>query len=131
DQYPQHQGSPVTTTSRPPSPSTLPVNWQMIRADVLERIQSGEWQPGHGVPKEADLAAHYGCTRSTVGRALRDLAQAGFLERRRRGGTVVAANPVRKAPLEVPILGDAIRKAGHAHDFRVLRAEAGRAGQDE
>nr|WP_237684854.1 UTRA domain-containing protein [Szabonella alba] len=103
----------------------------MIRADVLERIQSGKWQPGDGVPKEADLAAHYGCTRSTVGRALRDLAQAGFLERRRRGGTIVAANPVRKAPLEVPILGDAIRKAGHAHDFRVIRAETGPAQQDE
>lgn len=106
-------------------------NWQAIRADVLERIQTGDWPPGHAVPKEADLAAHYGCTRSTVGRALRDLAQAGFLDRRRRGGTVVAANPVRKAPLEVPIIGEAIRKAGHAHAYRVLRAEPGKAEAGE
>ena len=106
-------------------------NWQAIRADVLEQIQAGDWPPGHAVPKEADLADHYGCTRSTVGRALRDLAQAGFLERRRRGGTVVAANPVRKAPLEVPIIGAAIRKAGHVHAYRVLRTEPGKAEAGE
>ncbi|MFN4171746.1 MAG: GntR family transcriptional regulator [Pseudorhodobacter sp.] len=113
-------------TSPPPR-----VNWKSIRADVLERIQSGIWPPGHAVPKEADLSAHYGCTRSTVGRALRDLAQAGFLDRRRRGGTMVAANPVRKAPLEVPIIGEAIRKAGFVHDFRILRAEPSQATETE
>lgn len=69
-----------------------------------------------------ELAAHYDCTRSTVGRALRDLATAGFLDRKRKGGTTVSANPVRKAPLDVPIIAEAIRKAGHVAGYQLLDA---------
>lgn len=99
-----------------------PADWKRIRRDVLEHIQTGQWKPGDKIPREIELADQYGCTRSTVGRALRDLATAGFLERRRKGGTVVAANPMRKAPLEVPIIRDAIRKAGHEPGYRLLAA---------
>lgn len=109
------------------SKDILPMDWKAIRRDVLEQIQSGNWKPGDKIPREVELADHYGCTRSTVGRALRDLATAGFLERRRKGGTVVAANPVRKAQLEVPILREAIRSAGHIPEYRLLHAEFARA----
>lgn len=101
-----------------PAPGKL--EWTEIRRDLLARIQSGLWKPGDTIPREVELAAHYGCTRSTVGRALRDLATAGFLERRRKGGTTVSANPVRKAPLEVPIIADAIRKSGKEAGYRLL-----------
>ncbi|MFU8776647.1 MAG: GntR family transcriptional regulator [Roseovarius sp.] len=100
-----------------PSPR---LEWTDIRRDVLARIQTGVWKPGDSIPREVELAALYGCNRSTVGRALRDLATAGFLERRRKGGTTVSANPVRKAPLEVPIIADAIRKSGHEAGYRLL-----------
>lgn len=104
------------------SKNTIPSDWKAIRRDVLEQIQSGQWKPGDKIPREIELAEQYGCTRSTVGRALRDLATAGFVERRRKGGTVVAANPTRKAPLEVPILRDAIRSAGFVPGYRLLQA---------
>ena len=96
--------------------------WRMIRADLLRRIQTGAWKPGDHIPNEVELAETYRCTRSTVSRALRDLAGAGFLVRRRKGGTRVAPNPTRKAPLDVPIIGDAIEKAGHAHGYTLIAA---------
>lgn len=96
------------------------MEWTAIRRDLLARIQTGVWKPGDTIPREVELAAHYGCTRSTVGRALRDLATAGFLERRRKGGTTVSANPVRKAPLEVPIIAEAIRKSGKEVSYHLL-----------
>ncbi|WP_071797160.1 GntR family transcriptional regulator [Natronohydrobacter thiooxidans] len=112
------------------SKDTLPFDWKAIRRDVLEQIQSGQWKPGDKIPREIELAAHYDCTRSTVGRALRDLATAGFLERRRKGGTIVAANPTRKAPLEVPILREAIRAAGSEPGYRLLQAGPERAPEE-
>lgn len=94
--------------------------WRVIRGDLLHKIQTGAWKPGDQIPNEVELAEAYRCTRSTVSRAMRDLAEAGFLVRRRKGGTRVAANPTRKAPLEVPIIGDAIENAGHAYTFGLL-----------
>lgn len=102
------------------TPEPGKADWKAIRRDLLARIQSGAWKPGDLIPREVELAAQYHCTRSTVGRALRDLATAGFLERRRKGGTTVSANPVRKAPLEVPIIADAIRKSGQVPGYRLL-----------
>jgi GntR family transcriptional regulator, histidine utilization repressor len=96
--------------------------WRGIRADVLESIRDGRWKPGGLIPKEVELAATYGCTRSTVARALRDLAAAGFLERRRKGGTRVAPNPVRKALLEIPLLEEGIRQLGKTPGRRLDQA---------
>lgn len=96
-------------------------DWKSIRRSVLNSIQSGELKPGDYLPREVELAEEYGCTRSTVGRALRDLAMAGFLERKRKGGTTVSANPVRKAPLEVPIIRAAIRAAGKEPSYQLLQ----------
>ncbi|WFE75372.1 GntR family transcriptional regulator [Roseinatronobacter sp. S2] len=106
----------------PPSGPSGKADWKAIRRDLLGRIQSGVWKPGDQIPREVELAAHYDCTRSTVGRALRDLATAGFLDRKRKGGTTVSANPVRKAPLDVPIIAEAIRKAGHVAGYQLLDA---------
>ena len=62
------------------------ITWQSIRAEALRRIRAGLWPPGARIPDEAELAAEFGCARATVNRALRDLAEAGLLERKRKGG---------------------------------------------
>ena len=95
-------------------------DWKAIRRDVLASIQSGALKPGDLLPREIELAEKYDCTRSTVGRAMRDLAAAGFLERKRKGGTTVSPNPVRKAPLEVPIIRAAIRATGQTPGYRLI-----------
>ncbi len=100
---------------------TAPVGWEAIRAEVLRRIRVRDWAPGAVIPSETDLAQEFGCARATVNRALRDLAQAGVLERRRRAGTRVALHPVRRATLDIPVIRAEVEARGQAHAFRVLK----------
>jgi GntR family histidine utilization transcriptional repressor len=97
--------------------------WQDIEAEVLRRIRERHWPPGSAIPHEADLAREFGVARATVNRALQALAEAGWLDRRRRAGTRVAAHPVRKAVLSIPILKAEIEAAGLTYGYRLLRRE--------
>lgn len=99
---------------------TQPVTWQIIQNEALRRIREREWRPGEMIPHEADLAAELGCARATVNRALRELAAAGFLERRRKAGTRVALNPVRKATFDIPIIRRDVEGRGGVHGYRLL-----------
>ena len=98
----------------------MAMGWEQVRADVLARIQSRHWPPGCLIPTEADLAAEFGVARATVNRALRDLADAGLLERRRRAGTRVAALPVRRATFDIPVIRQEVAARGQTHSFRLL-----------
>ena len=60
----------------------LPV-YQIIKHEMREWIQTAIWKQGGLIPVEAALAKEFGCARTTVNRALRELAQKGILERRR------------------------------------------------
>ncbi len=99
---------------------SAPVTWQTIYDDVFRRISERTWKPGELIPKESDLALELGCARATVNRALRQLADEGLLERRRKGGTRVAINPVRKATLDIPIIRHEIEARGEAYTYEVL-----------
>lgn len=96
------------------------ITWQSVQAEALRRIRSREWPPGGQIPHEADLATELGCARATVNRALRDLAEAGLLERRRKAGTRVPLNPVRRATLEIPIIRQDVEGRGQAYGYRLL-----------
>lgn len=97
-----------------------PVTWQSVRAEALRRISAREWPPGGQIPNEADLAAEFGCARATVNRALRDLAEAGYLERRRKGGTRVPLTPVRKATFAISIIRHDVEGRGQVYDYKLL-----------
>lgn len=103
----------------------MSAGWQSVRAEALRRIRAGDWPPGGRIPDEADLAREFDCARATVNRALRDLAEAGWLERRRKGGTRVAETPVRRAVLEIPIIRQDIEGRGAAHGYRLLSDSTG------
>ena len=49
-------------------------SYKDIHKLLLDRITSGDWQPGILVPGEAKLASEFGCTRVTVNRAMQALA---------------------------------------------------------
>lgn len=104
-----------------PAPNT----WQSIEAEVLRRIHSREWQPGELIPNETDLAVEFGCARATVNRALGALASAGLLDRRRRAGTRVALNPVRRATLEIAITRREVEELGARYAYRLLSCRRG------
>lgn len=87
-------------------------SWQSIKAEVIRRINERVWLPGELIPGEVELADRFGCARATVNRALRELAEAGLLDRRRKAGTRVALNPVRKATLDIPITRLEVERRG-------------------
>ena len=106
------------------------VTWQTIQAEALRRIRERQWRPGEAIPHEADLAKEFGCARATVNRALRELAEAGLLERRRKAGTRVPLNPVRKATFEIPIIRRDVEGRGLRHGYRLLAQEEGQPPRD-
>jgi len=106
-------------------PLAGPVTWQAVRDAALARIHSRAWPPGAMIPNEADLATEFGCARTTVNRALRDLADAGFLDRRRKAGTRVAMNPLRKATLEIPVIQAEVEARGARYGHALIERTRG------
>lgn len=91
-----------------------------VKAVILGQIRGGELLPGDTVPGEATLAGEFGCARVTVNRALRELAEAGVVERRRRSGTRVLAATPRDAALEVPSVRAEIEATGAIYRYELL-----------
>ena len=94
--------------------------WEAIRDDVRARIAAREWVPGGLIPGEQALAVSYGVARATVNRALRELAETGLVERRRKAGTRVAQGAARRAILSIPVIREQIEALGKAHSFQIL-----------
>lgn len=95
-------------------------SWENVRAELLRRISQRQWRPGDAIPNENDLAREFGCARATVNRALRDLAEAGLVERRRKAGSRVALTPVRKATLAIPVIRREVESRGQAYRFAMV-----------
>lgn len=87
-----------------------------IRADILDRT----YAPGDKLPRDADIADQLGCARSTVQRAMRDLSDAGLVERKRKGGTNVRMDPVTRATFDIPITRCEVEKRGSAYGYHLI-----------
>ncbi len=109
--------------------SELPV-YQKIKREMLTRIQAGEWKPGEVIPGEQALSESFGCARVTVNRALRELAEQGLVERKRKAGTVVAQRQSRAESFSIPLVREEIESRGAAYGYRLLerRVEKPKAG---
>ncbi|MBL8655146.1 MAG: UTRA domain-containing protein [Alphaproteobacteria bacterium] len=98
-------------------------SWQAVQTEVLRRIRAHIWRPGDAIPHEEALAAEFGCARATVNRALRQLAEDGLLDRRRKAGTRVTLNPTRKAKLDIPVLRVEIESKGMRYFHELVSRE--------
>ena len=94
-----------------------------IKAEIQNRISARDWKPGEFIPNEVDLAQEFGCSRATINKVLQDLANNGLLDRRRKAGTRVVINPVRKATLKIPIVREEIEQRGHQYGYRLLKQD--------
>lgn len=95
-------------------------SFQAIKEDILSKIRKGYWAPGDNIPGEEMLAESYGCSRVTVNRALRELAEGGFVERRRKSGTRVSVNTSRNAKVQIPIVRKEIEGKGAIYRYELL-----------
>ena len=97
-----------------------PAPYQRIKDTLLERVHSGLWQPGDSIPGEQQLAVDFNCARSTVHRALRELAEEGVLERKRKTGTRVAYPTGRSLALDISLVEDEIKATGASYQYQLL-----------
>ena len=88
---------------------------QSIRESIRRRLTSGEWLPGALMPGETEIAAEFGCARSTVNRALRGLAEEGLIERKRRAGTRILELPVRRAHFDLSLIRQEVESMGSTY----------------
>ncbi|WP_235871354.1 GntR family transcriptional regulator [Shimia sediminis] len=95
-------------------------NWKSVRDEVAARILRSDYAPGDRLPRDEELAAELGCARSTVVRAMQDLADSGIVERRRKGGTRVPANPVTRATFDIPVTRSEIEARGQSYGYHLL-----------
>ena len=75
-----------------------------VMVEILHRITEGPWGPGTLLPGEVALAEEFSCSRTTMNRALREVAELGFLDRKRKAGTRVRMAPIRQARFEMPLV---------------------------
>ncbi len=80
---------------------------------VLAEISESRLRPGDRVPSETELAERFGVSRITSKRALRMLADAGVVDRRRGKGSFVSADAHRRdgvRDVESPVEAAAVRE---------------------
>ena len=70
--------------------------YQEIQQLILADIKSGKYQEGQLIPKEVDLAKKFNVSRPTISHAIHNLAQSGYLERRKKRGTIVKHSKIKQ-----------------------------------
>lgn len=95
-------------------------SYRHVKEDILRHITSGAWPPGSAIASEVDLASQYGCARATVNRAMRELAEEGLIERRRKAGSRVRDVPVRQARFDIPLIREEIEHRGGRYKYALI-----------
>lgn len=99
----------------------MTATYRDIKADILDKITQGVLAPGSLIQNEVDLAVQYDCARATVNRAMRELAEDGIIERRRKAGTRVRMAPVRQARFGIPIVRKEIEDQGAIYRYALVQ----------
>ncbi|MDA5094989.1 GntR family transcriptional regulator [Aliiroseovarius sp. KMU-50] len=95
-------------------------SWKDIRDRIRDQILDRTYAPGDKLPRDADIAEQFGCARTTVQRAMQDLSDTGLIERKRKGGTHVRANPVTRATLDIPITRLEVEETGAVYGYQLI-----------
>ncbi len=96
------------------------ISFQVVRDEVKRRIESRVWPQGSLLPTETQLAEEFNCARATVNRALRELADQGFVERKRKSGTRVKKEPSKHARLELSLARQMIENQNAAYRYALV-----------
>lgn len=94
-----------------------------VKSYLLQLIHDGELKPNSRVPSENELVEILGVARMTVNRAMRELADDGYVVRLAGVGTFVADSRPHSDVLKVRNIADEIRIRGHVHTADVLKLE--------
>lgn len=105
--------------------------YETIREDLLSKIKDGTYPEGQTIPSEIELAQIYGVSRPTVRHALKLLSEAGYLEKRRRRGTIVTKPKVDQSfTMTITSFEDAMRLIGRMPKTNVLVSRSEEASEE-
>jgi len=94
--------------------------YQQIKNIIDEKIKSNEWEAGQKLPSENELVAALEVSRMTIHRALRELTQAGLIDRVHGLGSFVANAPRHASLLELKDIAVEVTQSGKQHSSQVL-----------
>lgn len=103
---------------------SAPPRYQQIKDYLLEQIRSGTWPVHHQIPPEERLARDFAVSRMTANKAIRDLVQAGYLNRQAGLGTFVTDRRAESSLHEVLNIASEVRARGNTYGNEVIRCEA-------
>ena len=69
------------------------LRYSLVEAALANEIAAGHWPPGARMPGENALIERFSVSRSTVRRAVQNLAERGLVKIQRGKGTYVIAAP--------------------------------------
>ncbi|WP_170599418.1 GntR family transcriptional regulator [Ruegeria arenilitoris] len=96
------------------------ISFQFVRDEVKRRIETRVWPQGSLLPTETQLAEEFNCARATVNRALRELAEQGFVERKRKSGTRVKKSPSKQAKLELSLARQIVEDQNQTYRYALV-----------
>lgn len=103
----------------PPAPARAAPPYARVKQFLKDELARGRWPPGALMPSDAELVARFGVSRMTVTRALRELQDAGLVERVQGVGTFAAHLFRVSSTLTIRDLQEEIVARGHRHDAEV------------
>lgn len=112
-------GSPARRSgSAQAAPSAL-APYAQVKQFLREALASGQYPPGTQLPSEAELVQRFGVSRMTAGRALRELAAEGLVDRVQGVGSFAAQLGKVASQLQIRDLHEEILSRGHHHRAQV------------
>lgn len=97
--------------------------YAQVKDHIMCHINSGTWAPGSRVPSENELVESFRISRMTANRALRELADDGYLARVPGVGTFVKEQAARTSLMELRNIAEEITARGHRHAAHTITRE--------
>ena len=94
--------------------------YKQVKDYILDLIRSGTLQLGSRIPSESELMYALGVSRMTAHRAVRELAEEGYLVRSQGVGTFVSMHRSQGALIEIKSIAEEIHNSGGQHSCRVV-----------
>ena len=94
--------------------------YQQVKELIINQISSGALKPLQRVPSENQLVVLMGVSRMTANRALRELNDEGYLDRKAGIGSFVSDLKATSHLLEIRNIADEVTLRGHKYSSRVI-----------
>ncbi len=102
--------------------------YKAAEAELIRRIESGEWEAGRRLPNEFVLAEEFRVSQGTMRRALMSLEGMGYLDRKPGRGTLVSTPTASDAPSAPGHAMALVGPDGTPLALQVYRARSGTRG---